>query len=205
MKLAQLESENTSLKNSLRQVVDTMKSAVKTEIQDAERRITDFLGDRLDDNSNQTKANHSEIVNLKVEFWGDKDRTVGLVNEVTDLTRKMQDFDRMHEEWVGVSGSEDRPGASSMLNRLWLDLRDRSTRLKTFSAIGAGGGLTFLVIAFNLISGAIEKASVANAERAAQNEARVTEARKMIFELDKTSSVTFAQIKKDIEFLTGKK
>jgi hypothetical protein len=202
-RFAHLESENTNLKNALRQAVDSIKSAVKNDVQDVERRMTDFLGDRLDENSAQTKTNQAEIATIKLEFWGDKDRTVGIVNEVSEITRKMQDFDRLHEEWVGVGGSEDRPGAFAMLNRLWLDLRDRSTRSKTFLAIGSGGGITFLVLAFNFTSGAIEKSAAANAKKSEENEAKVTEVRKLFYALDKEVAIKFAQFQKDIDSLHG--
>jgi len=204
-KIAQLEAEQSTLKSTLRQTLDAIKGAVKTDIQETERRMTEFLGDRLADVTNKAKGNSEEISGLKVALYGDKDRTIGLLNEVAEMERKLQGFERLQEEWAGVSGSEEKPGAASMLNKLWLDHRDRSTRSKTFQAIGAGGGITFLVIAFNLISGAIEKSSSANAAKAAATEAKVSEVRSFFFGLDKTSAVNFKEIQKDIEFLKGKK
>lgn len=196
-----LRNENENFKNTFRQSIEAIKAGIKAETENVERRMTDFLGDRLDEVSSQTRLSQAEIANIRVEFWGDKDRTVGVVNELSALNRKAMDYDRMHEEWLGVSGSEDKPGAYAMLNRLWLDLRDRSRAAKSRTAFLTGGGITFVVVAFGLVSGAIEKASIANAEKSKENEAKVTDTRKLLFALDKETGITFATIKKDIEHL----
>jgi hypothetical protein len=195
-KIVELESELASVKSTLRQAVDAIKGTVKNDIQESERRVTDFLGDRLTDVTNKAQNNSGEILNLKVALWGDKDRNIGLINEQTDLERNVESLMKMKEQWDGT-GTEDNPGIPVQVTRLTLKERDRNSRTQFLAGVLSLGGLTIFGIVSSVGWSLIQRGLDASANRAQNIENRLT----VLSDVDKGFAVAAEGFRKDIEWI----
>lgn len=194
--IGQLRTENETLKNALKQLGNSVQSAVQSDIRESEKRMTGFLGDRVESVIKKADANFNEISGLKVALWGDKDRIVGLVNEQSELVRKVEPLMRMKDQWDG-NGTEENPGIPVQVTRLALTERDRVAAFKSRATFLSLGGLALFSFLATVGWTLIQRGLDASANRAQNIELRLSG----LDTFDRTIAVSAGKIEKDIEWI----
>jgi uncharacterized protein YoxC len=170
--------------NELRDRVDKQATLLKAlsenakgvdqKIDESNQKLAKSFTDSLTRINEGRTANTQQIDNIKVILHGDGgERNKGVLEELSEHKRHMESLLRIQEEWQGMSGNEERPGVATMVHRLWLEYRDRTTRGNFAKVLWTGGGLSAALIAFNLINGTVERNVKANSERANATDARI--------------------------------
>lgn len=138
--IVQLKNENETLKRTFKQFSESMRSAVQADIQEAQRKMTEFLGDRVETVNQKAQNNANDLLRIKEQLDGDGKDEPGL-----RTTLKILD---------------------SRTSTLELDKRDRSTVLNFGKvAWGFGGALVFSLVVASINSTIAEKAkNAANAQ-----------------------------------------
>lgn len=147
IKIAQLEAEITNIKATFKQVVDTIKTAVKNDSQDTEQRITtrmtSFLGDRLDDALKLARKNEEGIASLQQIISGDGDQDPGLKTEMKSIEKDVSD--------------------------LKLESRDRNTRNNFVRSAWAVAGTVVLGLGIGLFRSVLDEKAATAAKTQADN------------------------------------
>jgi len=183
--LTELRNRLDNQAKLLTALTETVKSFDKR-IEDSNRNLFKSLTDNIERVNEGRGANAQQIENIKTLLHGDGgDRNKGVLEELSEAKRQLESLLRIQEEWNGISGNEERPGVSTMVHRLWLEYRDRTTRGNFAKVLWTGGGLSVALIAFGFINSTVERNVKANTERAIATDTRIKETEKSIAKLDK--------------------
>jgi predicted RNase H-like nuclease (RuvC/YqgF family) len=138
--IVQLKNENETLKKTFRQFSDSVRDAVRNDIELAQKKMTEFLGDRVETVDKKAQSNTNDLARIKEQLDGDGKDEPGLRTML-----KLLD------------------GRTSTLE---LDKRDRSTVLSFGKAAwGIAGTLVFGLVVASINSTIAEKAkSAANTQ-----------------------------------------
>ncbi|MGL5719473.1 MAG: hypothetical protein ACRCYP_01580 [Alphaproteobacteria bacterium] len=165
--------------------------SIDQRIEDSNQKLFKSLTDNINRVNEGRGANTQRIENIEIMLRGDGgDRNKGVLEELSEAKRHLEALLRIQEEWNGISGNEERPGVSTMVHRLWLEYRDRTTRGNYAKVLWTGGGLSVALIAFNLINGTVERSVKANNDRALATDNRI-----------KTTESDISTIKSDVKVL----
>jgi hypothetical protein len=174
--IAQLTKRLDAQAEVIRKLKDEIIPAlVSREVESASDKVLRSAADNIALVDRERDKNTQEIAQIKLILHGDGDRNRGTLTELSEVERHMETLLRIQEEWQGVSGNEERPGVATMVHRLWLEYRDRTTRGNFARLIWTGGGLTALGIAITLINGTVDRNIKANADRSASQDRRIGE------------------------------
>jgi hypothetical protein len=134
--VGQLKTENETLKKTFRQFSDSVREAVKNDIDLAQKKMTEFLGDRVETVDKKAQGSANDLLKIKEQLDGDGKDEPGLRTML-----KLLD------------------GRTSTLE---LDKRDRSTVLSFGKAAwGIAGTLVFGLVVASINSTIAEKAKTA--------------------------------------------
>jgi len=84
-----LKAEIEQLKSVLKTLPTQIHSSVENDIRESERRMTDFLGDRLDSVDKKSQANSTDVGKLKEQLNGDGKDQLGIRDIVKDQEKRL--------------------------------------------------------------------------------------------------------------------